>query len=89
MPTPCERLADRIPVTTCGTSALNSIPTSVGSAHCRGLEQHYAICQYRRQIHAATSAGPDRIFATSEDDFHHDALAQQHRSCENRAAAIQ
>lgn len=31
-------------------------PTSVGSANCRGLEQHYAICQYRPQIPAAANA---------------------------------
>ena len=31
-------------------------PTSVGSANCRGLEQHDAICQYRPQIPAAANA---------------------------------
>jgi hypothetical protein len=57
--TACERLADGIPVMTYEASALNSIPHLSRLGYCRGLEQHYAICQYRRQIHAATSAVPE------------------------------
>jgi hypothetical protein len=76
--TACERLADWIPVTAGEASALNSIPHLSRLGHCRGLEQHYAICQYRRQIHAATSAGPELDRCHSDDDFDHDALAREH-----------
>jgi hypothetical protein len=76
-------------VTICETSVLNSTPTSAGSAHCRGLEQHCAICQYRRQILRRQVPDLSWIAATSEDDFDHDALAREHRLCASRAAAIQ
>ena len=82
--TPCGQPTDRIPVTTCETSALNSTPTSASSAHCRGLEQHYAIRQYRRQILRRQVPDLSRIVATSEDDFDRDAFAHEHRLCESR-----
>jgi hypothetical protein len=71
--TPCEWLADGIPVTTCKASVLNSTPTSAarpaaGVWSSSTLSASIVARSLRRQV-------PDLswIVATDEDDFDHDA----------------
>ncbi|HEV3288467.1 MAG TPA: hypothetical protein VG123_05705 [Streptosporangiaceae bacterium] len=62
-------------------------PASTRLGHRRGLEQRYAICQYRREIAAATSADLTWIVAAGQDDFDHDASPRNTRLRESRTAA--
>lgn len=64
-------------------------PTSSRLGHCRGLEQRYAICQYRRQVPAATSANLSWIVAAGPMTSIMMPSPRNTRLCESRTAAIQ
>jgi hypothetical protein len=64
-------------------------PTSSRLGHRRGLEQHYAIRQYRHQIPAATSADRTGSLPPAKMSSIMDAFAQEHPQCESRTAAVQ
>jgi hypothetical protein len=84
--TPCEWLADRMPVATREASALNLTPFISSLCRCRGLEQHYVIASVSGRFLGNKDPPASGSSPSGDDEFSHDAFARATRPVpENRA----